>query len=787
MNSGAGPKQYLGLGLTTAAAYVASAKLGLTLAFVAEQVTVVWPPTGIALAAVLLLGYRIWPFIALGAFIANITTNTPLLTSIGIATGNTLEALIGALLLQRLVGFNLSLHRFRDIFGLILCGAMLSTIVSATVGTLSLCLTGVQPWQNFNTLWSVWFLGDAMGDVVFAPLVLTLFSPDARQAIRVRPTEFAALVVVLTGIGIVVFGGTRIFASGYPAPDYAVLPVLIWAALRFGILGTALSVFVTSTIAVLGTVKGFGPFTSGSVDENLISVQLYMFVAALTGLVIAVAKYGRDRAEGSLHRSEQRYRSLVLASTQVVWTTNARGEVIEELPSWAAFTGQSGTKTIRGGWATMLHPDDVKHATEVWERSLATGTPHENEFRVMSAEGVYKHMHARAIPVLESDGKVREWVGTLTDITARKQAAFEMQEENRRKDEFLAMLAHELRNPLAPISSALEVIRSTKGDTAHLVPMCEIMSRQIHHMSRLLDDLLDVSRITRGVVQLNKQAADLRVLGERCLQSARMSVAKKSIALSTNVSETPVPIFVDVTRVEQVITNLINNAVKFTPTGGRISVSIGIQEESAVCTVRDTGRGITETFLPHIFDLFSQADRSLARSEGGLGIGLTLVRSLVHMHGGTVEAHSDGVDQGSEFTVRLPLSSGSPVESSQKVATASRGKNRILIIEDNVDSAETLSRMLTLMGHECFVAHDGVQGLETFNQVKPNVVLLDIGLPKMNGYEVAERLRAANPGLRLIALTGYGGSAERDRTLQAGFDDHVIKPVDYEVLEKLLV
>jgi two-component system CheB/CheR fusion protein len=623
--------------------------------------------------------------------------------------------------------------------------------------------------------------------VVYAPLVLTLFSSTARGPIRKRSVEFAALLVVLTGIGLFAFGGTPISASGYPAPDYAVLPVLIWAALRFGVLGTSISIVVSSTIAVLGTVKGFGPFTSGSTHENLIALQLYMFVAAITGLVIAVTKAGRDRAENSLHRSEQRYRSLVMTSSQVVWTTSATGDVVEALPSWTAFTGQPAAETLGRGWVKKLHPDDVEQASRLWERSLATGTPHENEFRVLGADGVYKYVHAHAVPVLEPNGRVREWVGTLTDITARKQAGIQMEEENRRKDEFLAMLAHELRNPLAAIAGALEVIRTTRGEEARLERMGEMTSRQIQHMSRILDDLLDVSRITRGVVELNKQAGDLTVLAQKCLQHARLSAEKKSLAVTTNLSQEPLPVFVDVTRIEQVIINLINNAVKFTPAGGEIHISTGKEGEFAIFTVRDSGRGIEKTFLPQIFDLFTQADRSLARSEGGLGIGLTLVRSLVLMHGGQVQARSEGAGCGSTFTVRLPLSLQPAAESSPQWTATSTGRQKILIIEDNVDSAEALSIIVNLMGHETYIAYDGVQGIEKFHEVKPNVVLLDIGLPNLNGYEVAERLRAENPKLKLIALTGYGARADRERTLRVGFDVHLVKPVDVAVLKNLLM
>jgi two-component system CheB/CheR fusion protein len=786
MNFGTAPKRYFGLGLMTAAAYIASAKLGLTLAFVAQQVTVVWPPTGIALAAVLLLGYRIWPFIAFGAFIANITTHTPVITSLGIATGNTLEALAGAILLRRIIGIDPSLHRFRDIFGIVVFGGIVSTNISATIGTFTLCATGIQAWENFTQLWSVWFLGDAMGNVVFAPLVLTLFSQEARKPVRRRPAEFLGLILVLAAISLLVFGGSGLVTSGYAAPDYAVLPILMWAALRFGMLGTSFSIFIISTVAVLGTVKGFGPFAGGSTNENLISLQLFMFVAALTCFVIAIAKSGRDRAEELMHRSEERYRSLVLASSQVVWSTNAAGEVVEDLPTWTAFTGQSGAKALGRGWTRMVHPDDLDETLRVWENSLTTGTGHENEFRVMSADGVYKYVHAHAMPVLDGTGRVREWIGTLTDVTARREAAQQLQIENRRKDEFLAMLAHELRNPLAPIASALEVIRSTQGDKAHLDDMCHIMSRQVHHMSRLLDDLLDVSRITRGVVELNKQIVNLSALAERSLHSSRLSIEKKSIVLTTRFADAPLPVLADATRMEQVISNLINNAVKFTPAGGGIFVSTALHGNSALFVIRDTGRGIAEGFLPHVFDLFAQADRSLARSEGGLGLGLTLVRTLVLMHGGQVEARSAGVGHGSEFTVRLPLSHVVHDALSAESNADSSRKQTILVIEDNADSAEALSRMLRLMGHEAEVAYDGVQGLEKFAELQPTVVLLDIGLPKINGYEVAKRLRSENPLLKLIALTGYGGRAERDRTFEAGFDDHLVKPVDFAVLEKLL-
>jgi two-component system CheB/CheR fusion protein len=784
-----GRLQYIGLGLLTAAVYVASAKMGLSLAFVAEQVTVVWPPTGIALSAVLLLGYRIWPAITLGAFLANLTANAPPATSLGIATGNTLEALVGAYLLNRLLEFHPSLDRFRDIFGLIFFGAIVSTTVSSTIGVTSLCLTGMQPWERFGSLWSVWFLGDGMGDVIVAPLVLTLVADRSHRRLPLRDLpEFIALLILLAVLHLLVFGGRGPAELRYYL--YAIFPLLIWSALRFRTSGTAVTVFVTSAIAILATVQGYGPFAIGAVNEGLISLQLFMFVAASTGLIMAAAVSGRDEARVSLRRSEQRYKSLVLASSQVVWSTDAPGEVAEDLPTSRAFTGQTKEEMMGLGWMRMLHPDDIQQVGEAWEQSLATRTPHETEFRVLAGDGTYRNVAARAVPVLEPNGKIREWVGTLTDITEQKNAEREMQEANRRKDEFLAMLAHELRNPLAPIRNAVEIIRSSKTDTAKLNWTCEIMERQVQHMSRLLDDLLDVARITHGQIQLSKEPTDFTTLVRRSLDASRSVLDKKNLRLTSDFVPGPVPIFADGTRIEQVITNLLNNAAKFTPAGGQVTVSVHREGDSAVLRVLDNGSGIAPELLPRIFRLFEQGDRSLARSEGGMGIGLTLVQNLVRMHFGTVEANSEGLDRGSEFIVRLPMMPVVPAQSSKKAADleAANEKKRVLVVEDNLDSAETLATMLDMMGHEARVANDGPTGIDVFARFKPSIVLLDIGLPGLSGFEVAERLRAdpAASSLKIIALTGYGSDSDRARSKTAGFDHHLVKPVDFEVLEKLL-
>jgi PAS domain S-box-containing protein len=785
--------QYVVAVLITVTVYVTAAKMGLTLAFVAEQITVVWPPTGIALCAVLLFGYRIWPAIALGAFIANITTNTPATASLGIAIGNSLEALVGAYLLNRFVRIQPALHRFRDIFGLIFFGAMVSTILSASIGVLSLCITEMQPWERFGPLMGNWILGDAMGDVIVAPFVLTLFAAESRRRVAMRGLrEFILLVIVLTAINAYVFGQRNPLGTHYHPPDYAIFPVLIWAALRFGTCGTAICGFTTATIAVLGTVQGLGPFTAGDTNDNLISLELFMFVAVVTGLIMAVSETKRGMAERLSHRSEERYRSLVLASSQVVWSTNSAGEVIEDLPTWRTFTGQSKEEMLGRGWLGKIHPQDVKHVVEVWQRSLANGTPHENEFRVLAADGTYRNVFARAVPVLERDGRIREWVGALSDVTENKKAEHELQEANRRKDEFLAMLAHELRNPLAPMRNAVQVLQSVGPPTKHLQWAREVIYRQLQHITRLVDDLLDASRITQGKITLQKQRVELAAIVARAVETSRPQIEARRHQLTVKLPAEPVWVDGDLTRLAQVVANLLNNSAKYTDEAGQIWLGGAKVGEEVVLRVRDTGVGIPANVLPHVFDLFTQADRSLDRSQGGLGIGLTLVRNLVELHGGRVEAFSAGVAQGSEFVVYIPAlanASDAVVPSAAIVPPTGRTATlRILVVDDNADAAETLALLLQFGGHDVRTSHEGETALETACAFRPQVIVLDIGLPKMDGYEVARRLRQ-DPEMNkmfLIALTGYGQDEDRQRSKDAGFDHHLVKPVDPAELQSVV-
>ena len=366
----------------------------------------------------------------------------------------------------------------------------------------------------------------------------------------------------------------------------------------------------------------------------------------------------------------------------------------------------------------------------------------------------------------------------------------EREDADRRKDEFLAMLAHELRNPLAPIRNAAGLLGFPTLDPATLLEVRDVLERQVGHMTRLIDDLLDVSRITRGKIELEKQVVDLGEAMNHAARAAAEVIQARRHELIQLLPPEPMRLEVDPTRLDQVLTNLLTNSAKYTPPGGKISLSAVCEAGHAVIRVRDDGIGVEPTLLPRMFDLFTQADRPLDRSQGGLGIGLTVVKSLVELHGGTVEARSDGPGTGLEMTVRLPALPGAPPVRSRPEAPqlAAAKPSRVLLVEDHADGAAMLSRLLRSYGHEVRVAHDGPSGIQAALEFLPDVLLLDIGLPGMDGYEVARRLRR-EPKLRrayFAALTGYGGAGDAEAAEAAGFDRHLTKPVEVDTLRQIL-
>jgi PAS domain S-box-containing protein len=402
-------------------------------------------------------------------------------------------------------------------------------------------------------------------------------------------------------------------------------------------------------------------------------------------------------------------------------------------------------------------------------------------------------------PIRDGDGVIKGGLCISSDITDRRRLeealrrrAEELAVADRRKDEFLAMLAHELRNPLAPIANALEAIRLDRSDVAETQEALDIATRQVAHMARLLDDLLDVSRFTRGDVQLRKTVVELSAILNQAAETSRPLIEAGRHHLSVSLPDTPVWLEGDPTRLAQVVANLLNNSAKYTDQGGRIELSAYRTGDEAIVRVRDNGIGLGPEMLPRVFDLFAQDDRSLDRSQGGLGIGLTLVRSLILHHGGEITVDSPGPGLGSEFIVRLPVLQADGVsvpDEEPPVSTESPGRTRrVLVVDDSQDSARSLARVLKIWGHDVQIAHDGPQALQASRAGSFHVILLDIGLPGMDGYQVAEQLRRqlGPGGPALIALTGYGQKGDLARSRGVGFDDHLVKPVDLDRLKALL-
>jgi PAS domain S-box-containing protein len=498
----------------------------------------------------------------------------------------------------------------------------------------------------------------------------------------------------------------------------------------------------------------------------------------------------RRAAEKALRISEERLRLALAAGHMGVWEwdlgTNAiwwsEGlEIIHGLKP-GTFAG-----TLEA-FQQLVHSDDRESVRRALSRVVDLHADYDVEFRTVAPDGSIRWIAGKG-KLFRDGGTPLRMVGVGADITDRKRAEEGLREADRRKNEFLATLAHELRNPLAPLRTGLQVLRLAEDQAAQENARA-MMERQLAQMVRLIDDLLDVSRISRNKLELRKARITLAAVLENAVETARPLIDTKGQILTVNLPPEPIYLDADLTRLAQVFWNLLNNSAKYTDPGGRIELFAQSNGGEVTVTVRDTGIGIPVQALSGLFNMFSQVDHSLERSQGGLGIGLALVKGLVEMHAGTVEARSAGTGKGSEFVVRLPAAPIDDEEATAPVVEPLSGsaRRRILIVDDNRDGAASLGMMLTLQGHDTRTAHDGLEALELAEVFRPDVVLLDIGLPKLNGYEAARRIREQPWGrdMVLIAVTGWGQEEDKRRSMEAGFNLHMVKPVAPTDLETLL-
>ena len=654
----------LGRIVLLAVVYFSTAKASLLLAIPPGYATAIWLPSGIALAAMLLFGTRIWPGIWLGAALTNLTIQGSPLLAVLIGTGNTMEAVVAAGFVRRYVGPRGEFETSGAVAMFVVLSA-LSALTAAIIGSVSLTLSRTIPPSEFSSNAWIWLQGDASGMMIVTPLILTWRLRPLPHWNMAKWVEAAALALSLVATTLLVFRGLP--ADDAPLPlAFITLPFVLWAAARFEQRAVTAAIAAISGIAVYFTLKGQGQFAVGSADATSLFLLCYTGTLVITGLVLSVVIGQRKRAE-----------------------------------------------------------------------------------------------------------------------LAVRQRVEELQENERHINEFLAMLSHELRNPLAPMVNALALLRRDLGQSP---PMLGVLERQVAHLSHIVDDLLDVSRITRGKIRLQKETADLNSMVLSALESARPLIDARKHTVELDFCRDKLFVEADATRISQVALNLINNAAKYTPAGGRISILLSREDAEAVLRVRDNGMGISPELLPKVFDLFIQGDRALDRSEGGLGIGLTIARRIVEMHGGSTIALSEGQGKGAEFVVRLPMVAAPAATAPIPKSAPPSVRRRILVVDDNRDSADSLAILLTAMGHDARVAYDGQEAIELATQYRPDTVLLDIGLPGKSGYEVARELRSAydRSQLVLIAVSGYGQDEDRRRGREAGFDHHLVKPVHLAELEAMI-
>jgi len=500
----------------------------------------------------------------------------------------------------------------------------------------------------------------------------------------------------------------------------------------------------------------------------------------------------RKRAEEALRESERQLRMLADTVPQLVWMAEADGSIFWYNQRWYDYTGTTAQEMAGWGWQSVLDPKILPKVLEQWRSSLATGKPFEMEFPLRGADGRFRWFLTRVNPLPDSQGRIVRWFGTNTDIEESRRARQVAEESSRLKDEFLATVSHELRTPLTAIVGWTSLLKSKQLDEATTSHAIQVVDRNARSLTQLIENLLEVTRGQTGKIRLNPRPLELASVIQAALDAVLPAAEAKQIRLQTVLDPKAGPVTGDPDRLQQVVWNLLTNSIKFTPEGGRVQVSLQRMTSHVEITVSDTGCGISPEFLPFVFDRFRQADASSTRAHGGLGLGLSIVRHLTELHGGTVSAYSPGEEQGSTFVVRLPLTSrqaeiGGKAVPYPKTGYIAVDSSRILqgvkvlVVDDEPDTLELLRMVLELCGALVVTANSAAQALERLEKTDPDVLLSDIGMPGKDGFDLIREVRSLPPdrGGRVpaVALTAYTRAEDRTTTLAAGFDMHIPKPV----------
>jgi PAS domain S-box-containing protein len=686
----------IGLCLAVAVVYFAGAELGLSLASLHENVTPVWPPTGIAIASVLIFGPRVLPGVFLGALAANLPTSLPIPFAFGIATGNTLEALAAWFLLRRSKRWRNSFDSVGEVLTFVVFAAVLATLVSATIGSLSVCFGEPAQWKGFTSLWLTWWMGDGFGALIFSPLILSWSSSPRIN--REDVPEILSLFVLLLIVVLIVFAGW------FPGPvktyplAYLCLPCLLWAALRFDQRIVTSAIVLITVLAVWGARQGYGPFIQPS-SRNVTLLLLVSFVGTSALMTLLVASITSERrrlgSEVAIHR--RRVEDIVQHVPGVVWEAwgkpDAANQRIDFVSSHVEnMLGYSAEEWLStpNFWLSIVHPDDRERAGAEAAAIFASGKGGASRFRWMHRDGHEVWVEGHSIVVSDENGPAG-MRGVTLDITAAVKAESERaelleresharqqaEEASRLKEEFLATVSHELRTPLNAVVGWSRLLRSGQLDEDGAAHAVEVIERNAAAQRQIIEDLLDVSRIITGKLRINTQSVDVLLIIHAAIDAVRPAAEAKEIRISTHIEAPDSIVRADSERLQQVLWNLLANAVKFTPARGTVDLYLEQHGSLAEIRIEDSGPGIPPEFLPRIFERFSQADGSSTRKHGGLGLGLAIVRHLVELHGGTVSAaNRDGA--GAVLIVRLPITVSRELENfSRKDAKAQRHLSRL--------------------------------------------------------------------------------------------------------------
>jgi PAS domain S-box-containing protein len=486
------------------------------------------------------------------------------------------------------------------------------------------------------------------------------------------------------------------------------------------------------------------------------------------------------RAVDALRESERRFRTMADSVPVIIWVTDAEGRIELVNRAYCEFFGVSEEQVKAAGWRELLHPDDAAGYAREFSACIAERRRFRAEARARRADGQWRWIASDGVPLLSPSGDLLGFVGSSPDVTDIKAAEDVLRDADRRKDAFISMVAHELRNPLAAITNAVQLLRRLGLIESNVNWARDLIERQVAQLTRIVDDLLDISRIGKGLITVRKEPVAVVAPVSLALEMARALIDARQQVLSVDLPGEAIGVDCDSARLAQALANLLQNASKFTAEGGRIDLTVAREGDRVAIRVRDTGRGMAPGLLPHVFEPFVQGERSMDRRESGLGLGLAIARKIVDLHGGTIEASSEGPGKGSVFVVRLPALAGFGAEARATPVLVYDGERlRILLVDDNADSVESLQLLLVSMGHDVRSAPDGPTALELAGRFRPQLVVLDIGLPGMDGFEVARRLRAA-PGTQdalIVAVTGHAGEEHRERAREAGINHVLVKPV----------